>query len=65
MCFKLINSKIKKLKWFDIGMIKLASMAFALMVAKLWEPLLSLEWHWYAVAFVLLSLVAAVKFFKK
>lgn len=65
MCFKWIDSRIKKLKWFDIGMIKIASMAFALMVAKLWEPLLNVEWYWYAAVFVVFSMLAMVKFLKK
>ena len=46
-----------KLQWYDVSFVKLSSMAFALMVAKLWSPILSLDWYWYLV----LSLVFAVK----
>ena len=59
------NSRIKKLKVIDVQFIKLSSMAFALMVAKLWTPLLSLEWYWYAVFFILLAIVPFYKVFKK
>ncbi len=56
MCIKKIadwsNAKMKKFDWLDIGCIKLGSMAFALTVAKLWEPLLSQNWKVYALIFV-------------
>jgi len=48
------NSKIKKLDYFDIGFIKFGTVAFTLMIAKLWEPLLSLEWYWYGLLFLLM-----------
>ncbi len=43
---------MKKFDWLDIGCIKFGSMAFALTVAKLWEPLLSQDWKVYALIFV-------------
>ena len=58
MCFeKWANSKVKKMDWKDISLIKLSTAAFVLMAAKLWEPLLSLDWYWYAV----LCVLAAIK----
>ena len=47
------NKKIKTLDWADIGLIKIAVAAFFLMLAKLWTPLLSLEWYWYGIIFVI------------
>ncbi|MAG07845.1 hypothetical protein CMO89_00050 [Candidatus Woesearchaeota archaeon] len=41
------NSMLKKLNWTDIGFVKLSVAGFILMLAKLWTPLLSLEWYWY------------------
>jgi hypothetical protein len=38
------NSKLKNSTWVDVSLIKISAASFALMVAKLWEPLLSLDW---------------------
>jgi hypothetical protein len=61
MCYKKLykwmKSKIKIMEPCDISMIKLSTAAFTLMVAKLWAPLLSLDWYWYLV----IALVAAIK----
>jgi len=47
--FAWADSKIQKFQWYDIGYIKLAVAGFILMIAKLWPPLLSLDWYWYLV----------------
>jgi len=52
-----MNEKVKKLDWLDISMVKLSAAAFVLAAAKLWPPLISLEWYWYAALFV----VAAIR----
>ena len=54
MSFKsLVDSKIKKCDLIDIKLIQLSSAAFILIIAKFWKPLLSLDWYWYGVIFVL------------
>lgn len=50
------DSKIKKFSWEDIQLIKLSVAGFVLMIAKLWTPLLSLDWYWYALIFVLAAI---------
>jgi len=55
-CCKNINSMIKKIDCCDMGLIKLSVMAFALMLAKLWSPLMSLDWYWYALAFIVFAI---------
>ncbi len=55
------NSKIKKLDWLDMGMIKLSAFFFALLLAKLWVPLLALDWYWYALLFVLAAIKPVAK----
>jgi len=50
------DSKVKNLGWVDVQLIKFSVMGFVLMIAKLWEPLLSLDWYWYAVIAVLASI---------
>ena len=36
-----------KADYIEIGFIKTSAMAFALLFAKLYSPLLSLDWYWY------------------
>tara|TARA_Y100000310_G_C20597204_1_gene771138 strand:- start:542 stop:853 length:312 start_codon:yes stop_codon:yes gene_type:complete len=62
--FDWVDEKIPTLKWCDISMIKLSSAAFALMIAKLWTPLLALEWHWYLIIAILASIKPMIKMFK-
>ena len=50
------DSKVKNLGWVDVQLIKFSVMGCVLMIAKLWEPLLSLDWYWYAVIFVLAAI---------
>jgi len=57
----LADSKIKKLNWVDIQFIKLSVAGCILMIAKLWEPLLSLDWYWYAIIFVLAAIKPVYK----
>ncbi len=59
-----LDSKAKNLGWFDVGMVKWATFAFALMLAKLWSPLLSLNWYWYAAIGVLVVIKPMHKMFK-
>lgn len=50
---KKMNQKIKKMTHWDIALLKIGIVAFTLMVAKLWTPLLSLEWYWYGLIFII------------
>jgi hypothetical protein len=45
--------KTKKYDVQDMVLFEIGAIAFALLAAKLWEPLLSLPWYGYAGAFVL------------
>ena len=65
MCFKFLNKKMKKLKWYDMGFVKLSVVAFTLMVVKLWPDLLYLEWYYYLIIFILLAIVPIMDFYKK
>ena len=51
------DSKVKNLSWLDVKLCQLSAVGIALMIAKLWQPLLSLDWYWYAV----ISILAAIK----
>ena len=69
MCFKKLekwaNAKIKKMTLVDIKLIKLSVFAFALMVAKLWQPILSLDWYWYLVMTIVFAIRPCMKMCKK
>jgi hypothetical protein len=59
------NSKAGKCDWLDIAFIKLTVAAFVLMLAKVWEPVLSLDWYWYAAAGALAAIKPTYLVFKK
>ncbi len=48
-----MESKIPKMKWYDIGFVKLSVAGFVLFLAKIWSDLLALEWYWYLLIGVL------------
>ena len=43
--------------YIDIRLAVLVGLAFGLMIAKLWEPILYLDWYWY----LIIALLAAIK----
>jgi len=55
--FALANSIIKKCDWIDIGLLKISVAAAVLLIAKLWPPIMGLDWYWYAIILV----IAAIK----
>ena len=59
-----VDLKIKKCDFIDIKLIQLSSAALVLMIAKLWKPLLSLDWYWYGVIFVLTMIKPIYKMLK-
>ncbi|MHA1540685.1 MAG: hypothetical protein ACTSXL_00540 [Alphaproteobacteria bacterium] len=63
MIFNWLNKKIKNFKWWDISLIKLSTFAFALMIAKLWSQILSLQWHWYLVISIVIAIPVLWKTF--
>ena len=48
----------------DLRLNGLVGFAFALAVAKLWEPVLALDWHWYALIAVVAGIKPLVTFFR-
>jgi len=59
-----VDLKIKKYDLIDIKLIQLSSAALVLMIAKIWKPLLSLDWYWYGVIFVLAMIKPIYKILK-
>ena len=63
--FKWANNGIKNLKFWDIGLIKWSVFWFTLMIAKLREPILSLDRYWYGLLFVITAIVPMLKMIKR
>jgi hypothetical protein len=63
--FNWVDAKIRKYDWTDIGLIKLSVACFVLMIAKVWQPLLSLDWSWYGIICVLSAIKPVSKLFQK
>lgn len=62
---KFINSKIKNLDILDIQLIKLSTFFFALMLASIFPILISLDWYYYLIIFLLFGIRPIYKFFFK
>ncbi len=60
--FQRVNHSIQRYRWYDISLIKLSTAAFVLMVAKLWPPVLALDWHWYLAISIVIALPVMRKF---
>lgn len=50
------NARVARLRLADVQLIKLSVAAVILMIARLWPPLLGLDWYWYAVIGVLAAI---------
>ena len=63
--FKWIEKNIKKLKWYDIPLLKLDVFCFTLFLITVWPAfrnlVLGIEWFWY----LAVSLVLMVPILKK
>ena len=59
------EEKIKKLSWIDMALTKIAIAAATLMLAKLWSPLLGLDWYWYGLIYILAVAKPFSKIFSK
>lgn len=57
--FKWSESNIQKMDWIDVGALKVTVAAIILLIAKLWSPLLALEWYWY----LIIALIALTRLF--
>jgi len=51
------SKMLKKAKWYDIGLTKIASMAFILLVAKFYPQILAADWMIYAAIFVIAAAI--------
>ena len=49
----------------DIRLMATGGFALALMIAKLWEPILYLDWYWYMAIALLAFIKPLISFFKQ
>ena len=63
--FKWSESIIQKMKWYDMSLTKLSSLAFGLFLAKLWPDLLALEWYCYLGGSLILAIIPLRLMFTK
>ena len=49
----------------DIRLSKLGGLAFGLMIAKLWEPILIFDWYWYLIIALLAWIKPGMTFWKQ
>ena len=40
-------------KWYDMSLVKISSMIFALLIVKYWDWILSADWYWYVILLLL------------
>ena len=51
-----VDKRIKKLRWFDISLIKASVFVFVLMLVKFWPSLIYLDWYWYFIIFLVFAI---------
>lgn len=59
------QKKIRRFSVWDFAVFKIYLLAFALFIAKVWSPVLSLDWYWYFLIFVLALIWILYKLFSK
>ena len=62
---KWTENAMKKMDCLDMKLVKLSVFGFTLLLAKVWPPLLSLEWYWYGLIGLLAMLRPMYKVLKK
>ena len=53
-----------KADWMDVALTKIAVFAGALFIAKLWSPILSLDWYWYFIVWIIAAIKPLITIFK-
>ena len=57
------DQKVKKFGLWDYGFVKLAVVAFTLLIAKLVDSVLSLPWYVYGIIFLLAMIKPLIRVF--
>ena len=60
-----VNSKIKKMNWVDMALLKLSCMVFGIMLVVLIPSLIDISIWWLLIAFIALALKPMYAVFSK
>ncbi len=63
--FDWLNSRVTRMNWFDVGLLKVCVAAAVLLVAKLWPVLLTPRWEIFAGVFIITYIPLFVKLFMR
>ncbi len=58
------RSEVFQMGMLDIALLKIAVFAATLLLAKLWAPVLSLDWYWYLIIWILAAVKPLLSFLK-
>jgi hypothetical protein len=56
-----LETRAARMRVLDVGLLKICVLAFGLMVAKLWPPLLTPNWKVFGAIFIITYIPLAVK----
>lgn len=56
-----LETRVACMRMIDVGLLKICALAFGLMVAKLWPPLLKPDWKVFGAIFIITYIPLAVK----
>ena len=59
------DSRIAKMRCFDIVAIKLAVLLFTLFLVKIWPPLIALNWRIYLILAIIVAMPPIVRSFER
>lgn len=58
------NPRNFKADWLDVALTKIAVFAATLFLAKLWSPILDLEWYWYFIVWIIAAIKPMITFYR-
>jgi len=65
----MLEKTIKKMKWYDVSLVKLSVFFFTLLLIVAWDGfrvfVLQFAWYWYALLFALVTVPVLCKMFSK
>lgn len=59
MCIEWMKSYVKKMEWYDIGLIKLSVFFFTLFLITVWpgfnKLVMNIDWYWFLIVGVIFA----------
>ena len=63
MFSKWANERIHRMNWVDIGLLKVCVFTFALTIVQFVPQLLTIQWYWYGLIFIVTYLYLIIKIY--